>query len=127
MSYALTLPINIGQSGQTLKVAGVNSDGTPHTTIRDLAVTEIGQGFYQFVTTDIPYDYNGALLVYTGTLGVATVWTGVAIQAPAGAQELAWLSAIKAAVYDTATVAGVAISLANGHSQTVIPAGRTLS
>lgn len=125
MSYSLTVPINTGSSGQTLRIAGVNADGTPHATIRDLAVTEIAQGVYQFVTTAIPYSYNGTLILYTGTLGVATVWTGVTIQSADGLQEIFMLAAIKAAVYDTATVTGTAITLIDGAVQTVIPAGRT--
>lgn len=119
MSYNLCIPADIGTPGLTLKAAlSTASPLVPHATIRDLAVGEIGQGFYELRTSLIPYGYLGAVYFYTGTLSAATVWTGVSIQAVEGSQLLTMLAAIKAATYDSATVSGEAITLADGATQT---------
>ncbi len=124
MSYSTCIGADIGTAGLTLKAAATNSDGSPHATVRDLACAEIGQGQYQLVTTAIPYGYVGTILFYTGTLGVAVVWTGVTIQAQTDTSTLTPLQAVKAASVDTATVSGDTITLTSGQTQTVTAAGR---
>lgn len=115
MSYNLCIPADIGTPGLALKAAlSTASPLVPHATIRDLAVGEIGQGFYELRTSLIPYGYLGAVYFYTGTLSAATVWTGVAIQAVEGSQLLTMLAAIKAAVRLGATVNGDQMLLEDG-------------
>lgn len=80
MPYALTFALNIGTAGLTLRGALTTTGGAPHATVRDIAVTEIAQGFYQLAAELIPDGYAGAMVIYTGTLGTATNWTGTTIR-----------------------------------------------
>lgn len=84
MSYSLCIPIDHGTAGLTLLAALTAPDGTPHATVRDLAVTEIAQGFYQLTTALIPDSYRGTVVIYTDTLGIDADWTGVTIASVAG-------------------------------------------
>lgn len=83
MSYTLGITSDIGTAGLTLKCALTTSlaSSVPKAApYRDMAFSEIGQGFYQIDAT-LPSHYSGSLMVYTGTLGSAAVWTGVSILA----------------------------------------------
>lgn len=125
MSYSTVIAANIGTAGLTLLAAITNANGTPHATVRDLAVTEIGQGGYQLVTSAIPYGYVGTIVFYTTSLGVATVWTGSTIQAVTDSSELAPIQQLVSVQRNTATVSGSIITFDDGTTQTVTSAGRT--
>ena len=125
MSFSTAILANIGTAGLTLKAALTTSSPlVPDPTVRDLAVGEIGQGFYELRTSSIPYGFIGSVMFYTGTLGSASVWTGVTLYAAEDVPFLTMLAAIKAAVHDTATISGSAITLADGAVLTVTSSGR---
>lgn len=84
MAYSIVIPHNNGTAGLTLFVALSNADGTPHATVRDIAVTEIGQGFYRANLSTVPDGYSGTGYLYTTALGGASVWTGSVIVADFG-------------------------------------------
>ncbi len=75
MSYTHSVSIDIGTPGLTLKAA-LSNNGTTHATARDLTCVELGQGFYQLVAS-VPDAYSGVVTIYTGTLGVASNFSGV--------------------------------------------------
>jgi hypothetical protein len=118
MSYPTCIAADIGTASLTLLAAITNANGSPHATVRDLACAEIGQGQYQLVTTAIPYGYIGSIVFYTTALASASVWTGSTIQAITDTSSIAPLAAIKAAVYDSATVSGATITLADAATVT---------
>ena len=80
MAHSLSIAANVGESGLTLKGALTHS-GTIHTSFRDIAFTEIGQGTYELASASFPSGYRGVLVAYTGTLGVASNFSGVTVLA----------------------------------------------
>jgi len=80
MAYNVFYNANIVTASLTLKAALQDSTGTIHATLRDLACTEVGQGFY-YITIAVPDGYVGSVFLYTGTLGVASNFSGVVLLA----------------------------------------------
>lgn len=80
MAYNEFFNADIGTTGLTLKAALQDSSGTIHASLRDLACTEIGQGFYR-ITIAVPDSYIGTVAFYTGTLGVSANFSGVVLLA----------------------------------------------
>jgi len=81
MSYPLSFSLNIGVTGLTLKAA-LTFGGTIDAAYHDIVATfhETGQGNYEFDAT-LDDGAVGQLVFYTGTLGVATDFSGVVIYA----------------------------------------------
>lgn len=80
MSHQIAIPVDLGTAALTLKAALF--DGTTiHATIRDIAVTEVGQGHYIWNYASFPDGYYGAAYFYTGTLAAASDFSGVTLQA----------------------------------------------
>ncbi len=124
MSYSTCIAANIGTAGLTLLAAITNADGTPHATVRDLAVTAIAQGQYQLITSSIPYGYLGTVVFYTTALSAAVNWNGVAIQAITDSSELTPIQQLRSVQRNTASVSGDVITFDDGTTQTVTAAGR---
>ncbi len=81
-TYNATLLLGSSQTGLTLKVALMDTTGTIHATIRDISTgfVEIGSGLYSWVYASMPDDYRGCAVFYTGTLGVASTFSGVTLK-----------------------------------------------
>lgn len=67
MAYTFNCPIDIGTTGLTLKALLLDTSGTVHATLRNLACSELADGFYQFSTALTPDGYTGGVYFYTGT------------------------------------------------------------
>lgn len=67
MAYPFNCPINIGVAGLTLKATLINTSATVHATLRNLACSELADGFYQFSTALVPDGYQGGVYFHTGT------------------------------------------------------------
>jgi hypothetical protein len=67
MAYPIPVTIDIGTTGLTLLATFRDTSGTIHASLRNLATTEIADGFYQFYTTLAPDGYLGSILFHTGT------------------------------------------------------------
>lgn len=67
MAYPFNCPINIGVTGLTLLGTLINTSGTVHATLRNLACSELADGFYQFSSASIPDGYTGGVYFHTGT------------------------------------------------------------
>jgi hypothetical protein len=84
MPYTLSFNLNLGssQTGLTLKAALMDTAGTIHATIRDIATgfVEVGAGNYLWSYTLIPDGYRGCVVFYTGVLGVAANFAGVVVK-----------------------------------------------
>ena len=78
--YPRDFTFNLGAAGLTAKAVLRASNGTLHATFRDVALAEIGGGVYHLTSTTFPSGYRGALVVYTGTLGVGTTLAGVTVK-----------------------------------------------
>lgn len=82
MSYTTPISHNNGTPGLTIRGA-LFSGSVIHATVRDQAVTEVGQGHYLWIVT-APDGYVGSAVFYTGTLAAAADFAGVVIKAQAG-------------------------------------------
>lgn len=67
MAYTFNCPIDIGTTGLTLKALLLDTSGTVHASLRNLACSELADGFYQFSTALTPDGYTGGVYFYTGT------------------------------------------------------------
>lgn len=67
MAYTFSTPIDIGSTGLTLKGTLIDTSGTVHATLRNLACSELADGFYQFSSLLIPDGYRGGVYFHTGT------------------------------------------------------------
>lgn len=67
MAYQFNTPIYIGVTGLTLKALLIDTSGTVHASLRNIACSEMADGFYQFSSASIPDSYAGSILFYTGT------------------------------------------------------------
>lgn len=67
MAYPFNCPIYIGVTGLTLKALLLDTSGTVHASLRNLACSELADGFYQFSTLLTPDGYRGGVYFYTGT------------------------------------------------------------
>lgn len=78
MAYTSSFALDIGTPGLTLKWA-LTSAGTIHATLRDQTSTFYADaaGGYEAVLTTIPDGFRGMVVFYTGTIGVATDFSGV--------------------------------------------------
>lgn len=89
MTFSETFGLALGtsQTGLTLKAALVGTDGVIDTTKRDITAgfTESGSGNYQWVYASFADGFRGSVVFYTGSLGVAADFTGVAVKASAAA------------------------------------------
>ena len=85
MAYTLALPIPIGVTGLTLLASFVNTSGTLHATLRNLACTEIGvTGVYRFSSAAVDDSYRGQIVFHTTSVSVdemtgATVYSAASV------------------------------------------------
>ena len=84
MAYTLTAPASLGVTGLTLKVSFVNTAGTLHATLRNLAATELGTtGIYTFTSAAVDDGYRGQMIWHTGT-ATTSAFAGCTVYAVAG-------------------------------------------
>lgn len=82
MAYSRTITINGLAAGLTLKGALITGS-TIHATFRDVAFTAgSSSGSYYLASSAWPDSYRGRLVLYTGTVGVASDFSGVTVYAP---------------------------------------------
>lgn len=73
MAYTLAIPADIGTTGLTLLASFVNTSGTLHATLRNLACTETGtSGMYRFSSSSIDDSYRGQVYFHTGSITALT-------------------------------------------------------
>ncbi len=69
MAYTSSTTIGIGITGLTVLASFVDSSGTLHASLKNLACTEIGTGgSYRFSSAAIPDSYRGRVIFHTGSL-----------------------------------------------------------
>lgn len=95
MAYAILLPIDVRtasallleesepSTGLTLYASLIDTAGTIHATLRDIATgfTELGDGRYQWYSASIPDNYRGMAVFHTTAVGAGTDFSGVEIRA----------------------------------------------
>lgn len=82
MAYTLDTVFNLGssQTGLTLRAALTDTAGA--LTVKDVSsgFFEVGSGVYLFHYASFPDGHRGALVVYTGSIGVGTDFSGVVVK-----------------------------------------------